>query len=205
MTNPVTLFAARAPFLPLETWITIVDGNDEARALFERHYSRKQYKDGRTPKLFVGPGSKLVLTTPCRRALFVWRKFISGDGQTGVNCAIFRNESAGKSSALIAEAEAIAEQRWPGERRYTYVNPKKVRDGVPGWCFIQAGWQPCGITKWNKLLIFERCPQCQSTSHRKSIARIHTLMGNTGSKRPLSFTSSPTIAATVTALSMQAA
>lgn len=135
---------ASAPFFPFSTWIPILDGDDEARRFFDRHYSRTRYADGREPKLFVGPGQKMVLTTPCRRALFVWRKFISGDGQQGVNRAIFRNEGAGRASYLIGEAEALAHRRWPGERFYTYVNPRKVQSGVPGWCFILAGWEPCG-------------------------------------------------------------
>lgn len=147
---------ASAPFFPFATWIPILDGDDEARRFFDRHYSRKRYADGREPKLFVGPGQKLVLTTPCRRALFVWRKFISGDDQQGVNCAIFRNEGAGLSSELIREADDVADARWPGERHYTYVNPRRVASSNPGFCFIQAGWRKCGVTKWNKLLIFER-------------------------------------------------
>ena len=138
------------------TWLAIKDGDDEARRFFDRHYSRKAYADGRKPKLFVGPGEKLVLVTPCRRALFAWRKFISGDSQQGVNCAIFRNEGAGLSSWLIEEADAIADVRWPGERHYTYVNPRKVASRNPGYCFMQAGWRKCGETKWNRLLILER-------------------------------------------------
>jgi hypothetical protein len=41
----------------------------------------------------------------------VWEKVIdhvSGDGQQGVNCAVFRNESEILSSQLILEAEKIA-------------------------------------------------------------------------------------------------
>lgn len=152
---------ASAPFFPFSTWIPILDGDDEARRFFDRHYSRTRYADGREPKLFVGPGQKMVLTTPCRRALFVWRKFISGDGQQGVNCMIFRNEGAGLSSSLIREADALADRRWPGERHYTYVNPRKIGSSNPGFCFIKAGWRKCGITKWNKLLIFEREPNDQ--------------------------------------------
>ena len=53
------------PFFPLREWIEVGDGNDDARAIFDRHYSRYIYKDGRTPLLFVGPGQKLVLVTPC--------------------------------------------------------------------------------------------------------------------------------------------
>ena len=103
--------------LPPPLWRAIKDGDDEARAFFDRHYSRKRYADGRTPVLFVGPGEKLVLVTPCRLALFVWRLFRSDDGQEGVNCAVFRNESSHLSSVLIRAADAVADARWPGRAR----------------------------------------------------------------------------------------
>ena len=146
------------PSLPLspDTWLPIKDGNASARFLFDRHYSRYRYADGRQPKLFVGPGEKMVLTTHCARGLFVWRKFISGDGQQGVNCAVFRNETDALSSYLIKEADRLADQRWPGERHYTYVNSRKIKSTNPGYCFIKAGWRKCGITKHNKLIILER-------------------------------------------------
>ena len=35
------------PFLFGEGWIEVRDGNDTARALFDRHYSRYFYADGR--------------------------------------------------------------------------------------------------------------------------------------------------------------
>jgi hypothetical protein len=142
--------------LQLGVWIEIKDGNDTARNIFDGHYSRHVYADGRKPKLFVGPGEKLVLITPEADALFIWRKFISGDGQQGVNCAAFRNESKRLSSELILEAERLAWERWPGERLYTYVDPRKIRSTNPGYCFLQAGWNRCGITKHNKLLILEK-------------------------------------------------
>lgn len=146
------------PFLFGEGWIAVKDGNTTARAIFDRHYSRKHYADGRKPNLFVGPGEKLVMLTPDARALFVWRKFISGDGQQGVNCAIFRNEGSRRSSELIREAAALADSRWPGERHYTYVSGRKIKSTNPGYCFVMAGWQKCGITKWNRLIILERLP-----------------------------------------------
>lgn len=115
--------------------------------------------------LFVGPGEKMVLLTACVRAVFAWRKFRNADlaGQEGVNCAIFRNEGAGEASELIREADKLAWQRWPGERHYTYVNPKKVkRSRTPGRCFLKAGWRYVrdvdgkpARTKHNKLLILE--------------------------------------------------
>lgn len=99
-----------------------------------------------------------MLLTRCARALFVWRRFQSRDGQEGVNCSVFRNEGAGRSSDLIQAADRIAWQRWPSERHYTYVNPYKVLSANPGYCFLMAGWRRCGITKWNRLLILERLP-----------------------------------------------
>lgn len=142
--------------LPLSTWIPILDGDDSARELFDRHYSRYFYADGRQPRLFCGPGFKLVLSTPCRRAMFVWRKFRSMDDQTGINCAVFRNEGAGLSSELIRAADIIADRRWPGERHYTYVNAAKVASPNAGYCFLMAGWRRCGLTKRRGLIILER-------------------------------------------------
>jgi hypothetical protein len=144
------------PFLIGAGWIPVLDGNETARTIFRRHYSYRPYADGRDPKLIVGPGYKLVLIWHDARALFVWRKFISGDGQSGVNCAAFRNEGAGLSSTLIKLADEIADDRWPGERHYTYVNPRKVQSENPGYCFLMAGWRRCGETKNKKLIILER-------------------------------------------------
>lgn len=140
-------------------WREAMDGDEGARAIFHRHYSYRPYKDGRKPKLFVGPGAKLVLITEQADALFVWRKFISGDDQTGVNCAVFRNESASLASLLILEAEDVARARFGNERLFTYVNPRKIqRSRMPGRCFLKAGWKTVGVTKWNRLLILAKEP-----------------------------------------------
>ena len=137
-------------------WIIGQDGEPELRALYDRHYSARKYKDGRSPKKFVGPGEHIVLTTPLRDALFVWRKFKDASGQKGINCSIFRNESKILSSDLIREADAIADFCWPGERHYTYVRAEAVKSTNPGWCFVRAGWKRCGYTKAG-LVILERC------------------------------------------------
>jgi hypothetical protein len=150
------------PFLlvdPALVWVQVRDANPTGRALFRRHYSRYVYADKRDPAKFVGPGEKMVLLTPDARALFVWRKFISADNQQGVNCSVFRNEGAGQSSWLIREAVKLAWERWPGQRLYTYVNPRKIRSTNPGFCFIKAGWRKCGITKARRYLIFELLPE----------------------------------------------
>lgn len=134
-------------------WVQVWDGNPTAAALYDRHYSRNRNSIG-DPRI-AGPGEKMVLLTPDARALFVWRKFISKDQQDGVNCAIFRNEGAGRSSDLIRAAMELGWQRWPGARFYTYVNPRRVRSTNPGCCFKAAGWRTCGVTKTRKLLVLE--------------------------------------------------
>jgi len=136
-------------------FLGVKDGNPAALDIFLRHYSARHYKDGRRRKLFAGPGEKLVLLSKNSDALLVWRKFIDGSGQKGVSCSVFRNESPVKSSLLILEAEKLAWKKWPGQRLYTYVNPKKVLSANPGYCFLMAGWIKCGFTKGG-LLIFEK-------------------------------------------------
>lgn len=138
-------------------WLT-KDGDVDCLALYNRHYSRQRYADGRVPKLFIGPGEKVVLRTADGLACFAWRKFHDDSGQTGVNCAVFRNETAYRSSDLIRQADAIADCLWPDSRHYTYVNAKKIRSVNPGFCFLKAGWQRCGVTK-SGLLILDRSPR----------------------------------------------
>ena len=108
-------------------WQEYKDGNSAALALYERHYSAYRYKDGRERKLFCGPGEKLVLMTAKKDALFAWRKFIDDSGQTGVNCAVFRNESDILSSTLIEHAMRIAWRRWPFERLW---QPRSIGERI---------------------------------------------------------------------------
>jgi hypothetical protein len=136
-------------------WYITKDGDLSCLELYERHYSCYDYRDGRKRSQFVGPGEHIVLRTGDADAMFVWRKFIDDSGQYGVNCAVFRNESRLLSSDLIRQADAVADFCWPGERHYTYVDPKAVRSSNPGFCFMAAGWRRCGITK-SGLLILEK-------------------------------------------------
>jgi hypothetical protein len=142
-------------------WLT-KDGDRDCLELYERHYSAYQYRDRRRRKLFVGPGEKFVFRTEHADACFVWRLFFddciddrTGERQSGINCAVFRNESPHRSSDLIRQADAIADCIWPDSRHYTYVNTKEVRSSNPGFCFLKAGWRCCGWTK-SGLLILER-------------------------------------------------
>jgi hypothetical protein len=140
-------------FTEYKYWHGSKDGDKNALALYNRHYSAYHYKDGRERKLFCGPGEKMVLLTDDNDALFVWRKFIDQSGQKGVNCAVFRNEGKILSSKLIIEAMKIAYKRWPTERMYTYVNPEKIRSTNPGYCFLVAGWNKCGKTGKGLLIL----------------------------------------------------
>ena len=146
-------------------WFGIHDGDPRARALFLRHYSCRHYNDSRRmagTKGFVrkimGPGEYMLLLTVSCDALFGWLHPLipTADGQQGVRCSVFRNEGEILSSQLIEEACQLAWQRWPGERLYTYVDPKKIRSTNPGYCFLMAGWHRAGVTKVNRLLILER-------------------------------------------------
>jgi len=157
-------------FPELGYWLPIHDGDARAYALMQRHYSFHAYADGRRQDwrnpnrhLICGPGEKLVLLGNDECALFIWRKFIDKSGQTGINCAVFHNESGRKASDLIREAEAIAWARWPGTRLYTYVDARKVLSEVPGYCFRRAGWKHCGESQALKLLIFEKFPKPEQT------------------------------------------
>lgn len=151
--------------LPLDTWVPIVDGDPIAAAMYDRHYSSERSRDRRRERgtlQFMGPCERLVLMTPCRRALFAWRKHqIRDDGQIGVECSIFRNEGAGLSSGLIRAADAIADERWPGQRHFTFVDEEKTaarrsRQAAAGECFIRAGWRQCGRSQERDLVILER-------------------------------------------------
>lgn len=140
-------------------WYPVRDGDSRAVALYRRHYSCRKASVRFGAFGFTGPGTSMVLLTADALALFVWRKFIDHciPIQTGVNCAVFRNESGIQSSVLIREACNLAWQRWPGERLYTYVNASKIRSVNPGYCFKMAGWRECGRSKGG-LVILELLP-----------------------------------------------
>lgn len=102
----------------------------------------------------------MALMTADARALWVWQYMpveYRKDGLSGVYCAIFRNEGPCRSSELIREAEGLAWARWPGERLFTFVDPRKVASAVPGWCFLRARWKRTGSTQ-RGLLVFEKRP-----------------------------------------------
>lgn len=143
--------------IPGAAWYGVKDGDAGIRDMKNRHYSRRVYRDGRRIVLSCGPGEKMLLKTPDGLAAFIWLKFKDASGQTGISCAMFRNEGSALSSDLIREACALAWGRWPGERLYTYVNPRRIKSTNPGYCFIKAGWRACGKTKGG-LIVLECLP-----------------------------------------------
>lgn len=143
-------------------WRTVKDGDPQAYALYSRHYSFYRYADGRRERygyanrhLIVGPGEKIVLLGRDARALCCWRRGhdASSSGEKRVYCTVFRNEGSEKASDILKIAMQIAWQRWPGDRLWTYVDPKKVQSEVPGYCFRYARWKHVGNTAAG-LLIF---------------------------------------------------
>jgi len=128
----------------------------EMAALADRHYSRRTVG----ARQFCYAGRKLVLRDTRGDVLFVWMwpfDEMRMDGQTGYNCAIFRNESARRSSAIILEAEDAAIKKWGPNRLYTYVDGRKIRSTNPGFCFQSAGWRKAGKSKGGlTLLVKER-------------------------------------------------
>lgn len=112
----------------------------DARVLADRHYSRQSPG----AREFMPPGSTLVLRDHAGRLVFGWvlNTVPRFDGELGVCCTIFRNESGRYSSEIVREADAMAWQRWPGHpRHFTYVDPAKVASPNPGYCFKLAGWR----------------------------------------------------------------
>lgn len=136
----------------------------EMAMLADRHYSRRTVG----AKQFLYSGRKLVLRNTEGSVLFGWLypdPTMRMDGQTGYNCAIFRNESDRKSSDIILEAEQYAFEKWGPNRCYTYIDPKKtkiilalrnypkmgIRKGerIIGFSYRKAGWKPL-VTKDGK-------------------------------------------------------
>lgn len=148
-------------------WIEVHDGDVSFLSIYNRHYSRYLKSPGKRfqSKIFIGPGEKLLLRTLNCDAIFAWR-YSRYHSQSGVECNVFRNESTVLSSQLIQEAVLLAWKKWPGVRLFTYVDATKITSVNPGYCFKQAGWQYCGMTKHKSLHILAIEPDTGvDTSH----------------------------------------
>lgn len=131
----------------MEWWAT-TDQDVDVLAMYRRHYPPQRRRRGTVAWQCLGPGNKFVLRTEACDAIFGWRRFLddciderTGQRQEGVNCAFFRNEGVSQSSGLVRQADAVADRLWPDRRHYTYVDPTRVRSGLPGACFLAAGWR----------------------------------------------------------------
>ena len=141
-------------------WCSVHDGDQRALALLKEHYSYRRRASGqpRGSPTFIGAGEKIVLLTLDCLALFGWHKATVKrySGEEGISCTVFRNTGPVLSSTLISEADELAWVRWPEEsRHFTYVNARKIQSTNPGYCFKQAGWHTCGVSKGG-LVILER-------------------------------------------------
>lgn len=154
------------PFLIGEGWIEVRDGDPSLITMHRRHYSYQPPAEGRTKKaLAIGPGARLVLVSSDGLAVCGWRKEeFRQDGQSGVECCIYRREGGDVASEALLDAMAIDWARWPAERLFTFVDPLPVRPTMrasrPTWghCFYQAGWRFAGLTK-KRLHILECRPE----------------------------------------------
>ena len=139
--------------LPFHDGLFVTNHFDqECRVLADRHYSRRTVG----ARQFLNSGRKLVLRDALGDVVFGWLyplPELRMDGQDGYNCAIFRNESARRSSDIIREAEAAAVEKWGPNRFYTYVDPAKIRSSNPGYCFQCAGWKKIGRSKHGLILL----------------------------------------------------
>lgn len=120
--------------------------------LADRHYSRRTIG----ARQFLYSGRKLVLRDARGDVLWAWifpDPAMRMDGQTGYNCAIFRNESSRRSSDIILEAERFAIEKWGVGRGYTYVDPARIKSVNPGYCYKVAGWRQVGFSKSGQVLL----------------------------------------------------
>ena len=155
-------------FFPFDELIPIADGEPGLRGIVDQHYSARHYRDGRKPARVVGPGEYLILTTPRRDFLIIFR--VSNRpiaGQVGIYLTLCRNTSKTKTSALIRAALERAWQRWPGKDVFTFVNPRKVRSEIPGYCFRRAGFRHVGDTKGGLLIFRRSAPQDKNQRKRE--------------------------------------
>lgn len=136
--------------------------DEAARQLADRHYNRQ--KPGATG--FVPPGRCLVLLSECERAFWVtswpFAEYVKHAWAGAWVCSAFRNEGAGLSSDLIRQAVAATRAKWsevPELGMITFVDKGKIKaKRNPGYCYIKAGFRPCGETKGG-LLAFQLLPE----------------------------------------------
>ena len=124
------------------TWQRRSKRDPMALHLFDGHYSCQTHPPGE-----VGPpGRKLVLVSPCERA--VWCSHwpyaaMTLDGLDAYRNCVFRNLGAGLSSELILDAMRLTLDTWgesPRDGWVTWIDTRHVKSRNPGYCYKMAGW-----------------------------------------------------------------
>lgn len=150
-------------------WCWSSRADPRARALADRHYSRKTI--GATQ--FVPPGRCLVLYANHAFGQALWvtswpfAEYVKHQWAGAWLCSAFRNENFGSASQLIRLAVAATKHRYgepPSLGMVTFVDRSKVRPtrvrgkDIWGWTFRKAGFVECGETKGG-LLALQLHPQ----------------------------------------------
>jgi hypothetical protein len=129
------------------------------RLLADRHYNRQ--KPGTDQ--FVPPGRCLVLHAQTETGQAFWvtswpfAEYVKHAWAGAWVCSAFRNEGAALASHLILQAIA-ATQAYMGEPpdlgMITFVDRTKIRGKRDfGYCYLVAGFEPCGKTKGGLLAL----------------------------------------------------
>jgi len=128
-------------------FLIVPDSDIRALQLADRHYSRKTIGS----KRMAGPGEHLILVDEAGTFVIGFRKQkYRLDGQQGVECFIFRNESQALSSLILDRALSFVLERWGHTRLFTYIAPNKIKSINPGCCFKFAGWVSAGCNKFSR-------------------------------------------------------
>ncbi len=138
--------ALTLPGVAVPVWQLRDHCDPAALALADRHYSRRRPGSGQ-----VGPpGRKLVLVTPCERAVWIthWPyAHLALDRLDTWRCTLFRNEAPAelRSSDLIRAAMDLTASLWTARPTtvpgwVTWIDPAAVASPNPGYCFKRAGW-----------------------------------------------------------------
>lgn len=132
-------------------WVLSRRADPEAVAIADRHYNRQKIG---TPQ-FVPPGRCLVLKSVCGNALWVtswpFAEYVKHKWPGAWVNSLFRNEGAGLSSELIAQALAVTRSVFgepPELGLVTFIDANKTRHKRdPGRCYRRAGGKHVGFTE----------------------------------------------------------